>query len=315
MGAQVVDERRDRARPARPPAPARRPTRCAAPRRRPRARRAAPPARARRAGSPRRRAVSEKTLTRPDDDDQDGRARLALEVERRARRPLPPPASRGQRGAVGLAEPGHELVGLGVRHGDLPAWTTTGRRRIVALHGSIIPCIREPVRPSFLHIRAATTTATGAPGAAHDSSQEVDDMTDDRTTSWTWWCARSVPRPPRSWTAIALPSTDGPVEHVKVQCLSRHWFLLPAAALPPVRTVTPEPGRGRSDERRPHQPRPRDPARGGGRHRRAARSAPSPTCSSTAASAATSWRRAAWRTPASSPAPARARPASACRPG
>ena len=35
-----------------------------------------------------------------------------------------------------------------------------------------------------------------------------------------------------------LPSTDGPVEHVKVQCLGRHWFVLPAAALPPVRTVT-----------------------------------------------------------------------------
>ena len=41
-----------------------------------------------------------------------------------------------------------------------------------------------------------------------------------------------------------LPSTDGPVEHVKVQCLGRHWFVLPAAALPPVRTVSVEAGTG-----------------------------------------------------------------------
>ena len=33
---------------------------------------------------------------------------------------------------------------------------------------------------------------------------------------------------------FALPSTDGPIEHVKVLCLVRHWFLLPAASLPAV---------------------------------------------------------------------------------
>ena len=33
---------------------------------------------------------------------------------------------------------------------------------------------------------------------------------------------------------FALPSTDGPVEHVKVACLMQHRFLLPAAALPTV---------------------------------------------------------------------------------
>jgi hypothetical protein len=32
----------------------------------------------------------------------------------------------------------------------------------------------------------------------------------------------------------ALPSTDGPIEHVKVMCVVRHWFLLPAASLPAV---------------------------------------------------------------------------------
>lgn len=29
----------------------------------------------------------------------------------------------------------------------------------------------------------------------------------------------------------ALLSTDGPVEHVRVQCIARHWFLLPTAAV------------------------------------------------------------------------------------
>ena len=33
---------------------------------------------------------------------------------------------------------------------------------------------------------------------------------------------------------FALPGTDGHVEHVKVRCVQRHWFLLPAASLPVV---------------------------------------------------------------------------------
>ena len=28
-----------------------------------------------------------------------------------------------------------------------------------------------------------------------------------------------------------LDSTEGPVEHVRVVCMDRHWFLLPAASL------------------------------------------------------------------------------------
>lgn len=32
------------------------------------------------------------------------------------------------------------------------------------------------------------------------------------------------------WRA-ALESTDGPVEHVRVVCVRRHWFLMPTAAL------------------------------------------------------------------------------------
>lgn len=32
------------------------------------------------------------------------------------------------------------------------------------------------------------------------------------------------------WRAV-LESTDGPVEHAKVLCAARHWFLLPVAEL------------------------------------------------------------------------------------
>jgi hypothetical protein len=36
-----------------------------------------------------------------------------------------------------------------------------------------------------------------------------------------------------------LESTHGPVEHAKVRCVRRHWFLLPVASLvrPPVTTT------------------------------------------------------------------------------
>ncbi len=33
------------------------------------------------------------------------------------------------------------------------------------------------------------------------------------------------------WRCV-LDSTTGPVEHAKVLCLQRHWFLLPTAQLP-----------------------------------------------------------------------------------
>lgn len=32
------------------------------------------------------------------------------------------------------------------------------------------------------------------------------------------------------WRAI-LESTDGPVEHCRINCLNRHWFLMPVARL------------------------------------------------------------------------------------
>lgn len=33
---------------------------------------------------------------------------------------------------------------------------------------------------------------------------------------------------------FTLGSTDGGVEHVKVQCVGWHWFLMPAGSLPTV---------------------------------------------------------------------------------
>jgi hypothetical protein len=32
------------------------------------------------------------------------------------------------------------------------------------------------------------------------------------------------------WRAV-LESTDGPIEHAKVLCVQRHWFLLPVGSL------------------------------------------------------------------------------------
>jgi hypothetical protein len=34
------------------------------------------------------------------------------------------------------------------------------------------------------------------------------------------------------WRQMAQ-STDGPVEHMKIRCLHRHWFLLPSASVDP----------------------------------------------------------------------------------
>lgn len=32
---------------------------------------------------------------------------------------------------------------------------------------------------------------------------------------------------------FVVDSTDGPVEHVRIRCADRHWFLLPLASLCP----------------------------------------------------------------------------------
>jgi len=64
-------------------------------------------------------------------------------------------------------------------------------------------------------------------------------MTEDRYNELDLVVCPECAAPAEVVDRFALPSTEGPVDHVKVQCLSRHWFLLPAAALPRVRTVSP----------------------------------------------------------------------------
>lgn len=39
------------------------------------------------------------------------------------------------------------------------------------------------------------------------------------------------------WREVA-ESTDGPVEHAKIICISRHWFFLPVTSLERPRPVT-----------------------------------------------------------------------------
>ena len=40
-----------------------------------------------------------------------------------------------------------------------------------------------------------------------------------------------------------LESTDGPIEHAKVVCIERHWFVLPVAALDTPALRRPDPKR------------------------------------------------------------------------
>ncbi|HEX5090784.1 MAG TPA: hypothetical protein VFV89_23445 [Nocardioides sp.] len=47
------------------------------------------------------------------------------------------------------------------------------------------------------------------------------------------------------WRAV-MESTDGPVEHARIGCLRRHWFLLPVASLARRRPVDPATGRLRA---------------------------------------------------------------------
>ena len=58
------------------------------------------------------------------------------------------------------------------------------------------------------------------------------------------------------WRAV-MEGTDGPVEHAKVSCVRRHWFLLPVASLErpvpvaPVSRVSTCAASVRGQERRP----------------------------------------------------------------
>lgn len=43
---------------------------------------------------------------------------------------------------------------------------------------------------------------------------------------------------------VVLESTEGPIEHAQVRCVSRHWFLLPVSYLDPPVQVAPAPRLG-----------------------------------------------------------------------
>ncbi len=59
----------------------------------------------------------------------------------------------------------------------------------------------------------------------YDRSRVVPPSAGDRTT-----CPECGADAVVEWRA-GLESTDGPVEHAKVSCSQRHWFLLPVALL------------------------------------------------------------------------------------
>ena len=69
-------------------------------------------------------------------------------------------------------------------------------------------------------------------------------MTDDHNNELDLVVCPECAAPAEVVDRFALPSTDGPVEHVKVVCLARHWFLLPAGALPTVHAVDVRSGTG-----------------------------------------------------------------------
>jgi hypothetical protein len=90
-------------------------------------------------------------------------------------------------------------------------------------------------------LRALLSTHPGSSGdrdprrrPVDDSPQEVDDMTDDRSTAdaLDLVVCPECTAPAEVVDRFALAGTDGPVEHVKVRCVARHWFLLPVASLP-----------------------------------------------------------------------------------
>jgi hypothetical protein len=56
------------------------------------------------------------------------------------------------------------------------------------------------------------------------------------------------------WRTV-MESTDGPVEHSKVLCMNRHWFLLPTASLaPPSRAASVAPTRAAPAPATPREP-------------------------------------------------------------
>jgi hypothetical protein len=69
---------------------------------------------------------------------------------------------------------------------------------------------------------------------AHDPGKEVDDMIDRHDIELELAVCPECFAPAEIVDRFTLGSTDGGVEHVKVRCLERHSFLMPAASLPTV---------------------------------------------------------------------------------
>lgn len=73
----------------------------------------------------------------------------------------------------------------------------------------------------------------------------IDDRTTDHTGGLDLAACPDCAAPAEVVDRFTLPGTDGDVEHVKLMCLGRHWFLLPAAALPTPATAGEPLGRRR----------------------------------------------------------------------
>ncbi|MGH3978025.1 MAG: hypothetical protein ACRDRZ_03325 [Pseudonocardiaceae bacterium] len=59
------------------------------------------------------------------------------------------------------------------------------------------------------------------------------------TMDWTTCPELECRQPAEVQWRCVLPSTDGPIEHVKVVCLDRHWFLLSVEMLAASRAPEP----------------------------------------------------------------------------
>jgi len=60
---------------------------------------------------------------------------------------------------------------------------------------------------------------------------------------------------------FVLESTDGPIEHLRVQCAGRHWFLMSTESLARHRAAAPARGPAPAPVRRPAAPLRLRPAR------------------------------------------------------
>jgi hypothetical protein len=77
-----------------------------------------------------------------------------------------------------------------------------------------------------------------------DCSQEVDDMIDRHDDELDLVVCPECAAPAEVLDRFGLGSTAGTLEHVKIQCLARHWFLMPVTMLPTMGTIAAPSGAG-----------------------------------------------------------------------